>query len=56
MKAYLITMFIFWIIKVTVMYFGTENSDIPDGLKYFGKLIAFAISIGMAVWTGMLLF
>lgn len=56
MKAYLITMFIFWIVKISLTWAISDSEDIPCELRLLCKIIGFCISIGMAVWTGMLLF
>jgi len=52
MKAYLITMFVFWII-CSALAWQEENI-----IKYtpIVNFIVFIILAGMAVWTGFLLF
>lgn len=56
MKAYLITMFIMWIISAVLKVFPPVQEDFPDGVVAFGKFLGFITVVGMAIWTGLLLF
>jgi len=55
MKAYLITMFILWIMRASLVMFE-DSITISHELKPIRNLLRWLIAIGFACWTGVLLF
>ncbi len=55
MKTYLITMFTLWIVRAVILLL-VKPTSIDQDLANFAKFLGFCGALGMAIWTGLLLF